>query len=334
MRTSWPSAVRLVEVGARDGLQNENAPLPVSVRVELIRRLVGAGLKSVEAGAFVSPKWVPQMDGSAEVLARVLAGPPRTGATVGAAAGVVAGGVTGGSAGEVAGGVDYPVLVPNLQGLEAALAAGAQTVAVFAAASDTFSQRNIHCSIAESLERFRTVAGAARTAGVKLRGYVSCVAGCPYEGAIAPQAVAGVAAALRALGCDEISLGDTIGTGNPDSIRRMLEAVLREVPAERLAGHYHDTYGMAVANVYASLELGLTVFDAAVGGLGGCPYAPGASGNVATEELVWLFDGLGIATGVDLEALVDTAVWIGNRLGRAPASRVARAVLARRRSGH
>jgi len=323
MTTSWPAAVRIVEVGPRDGLQNEPFPLPVAARVELIRRLVGAGLKSVEAGAFVSPKRVPQMDGSAAVLARVLADPPPpTGATAGAVAGVVAGAV------------DYPVLVPNLQGFEAALAAGAQTVAVFAAASETFSRHNIHCSIAESLERFRAVAGAARAAGVKLRGYVSCVAGCPYEGAIVPQAVARVAAALRALGCDEISLGDTIGTGNPDSIRRMLEAVLREVPAERLAGHYHDTYGMAVANVYASLEFGVTVFDAAVGGLGGCPYAPGASGNVATEELVWLFDGLGIATGVDLEALVDTALWIGNQLGRAPASRVARAMLARRRSGH
>jgi len=315
MTTSRPAAVRIVEVGPRDGLQNEKAPLPVAVRVELIRRLVGAGLKSVEAGAFVSPKWVPQMGGSAAVLARVLAGPPPPTGTV---------------AGGVAGAVDYPVLVPNLQGFEAALAAGAQTVAVFAAASETFSRRNINCSIAESLVRFRAVAGAARAAGVKLRGYVSCVAGCPYEGAVAPRAVAGVAAALRALGCDEISLGDTIGTGNPDSIRRMLEAVLREVPAERLAGHYHDTYGMAVANVYASLELGLTVFDAAVGGLGGCPYAPGAAGNVATEELVWLFGGLGIATGVDLEALVDTAVWISTRLGRAPASRVARAVLARR----
>ncbi|MCK2088395.1 hydroxymethylglutaryl-CoA lyase [Thauera aromatica] len=314
MTTSWPAAVRIVEVGPRDGLQNEPFPLPVVARVELILRLVGAGLKSVEAGAFVSPKRVPQMDGSAAVLARVLAGPPpTTGATAGA--------------------VDYPVLVPNLQGFEAALAAGAQTVAVFAAASETFSRHNIHCSIAESLERFRAVAGAARAAGVKLRGYVSCVAGCPYEGAIVPQAVARVAAALLALGCEEISLGDTIGCGTPASIRRMLEAVLREVPAERLAGHYHDTYGMAVANVYASLEFGVAVFDAAVGGLGGCPYAPGASGNVATEELVWLFDGLGIATGVDLEALVDTALWIGNRLGRTPGSRVARAVLARRAGG-
>ncbi|CAL95682.1 hydroxymethylglutaryl-CoA lyase [Azoarcus olearius] len=299
-----PNAVRIVEVGPRDGLQNEKQLVSADTKVELIRRLEAAGLKAIETTSFVSPKWVPQMGDNTEVLTRVLAAAKR--------------------------GVAYPVLTPNLKGFEAALAAGATEVAVFGAASESFSQKNINCSIAESLERFRPVTEAARAAGVKVRGYVSCVAGCPYEGLIAPQAVADVAATLLEMGCYEISLGDTIGGGNPASIARMLEAVMKQVPVAQLAGHYHDTYGMAIANIHASLQMGVAVFDASVGGLGGCPYAAGASGNVATEDVVWLLDGLGVQTGVGLGALVDTAAWISAQLGREPASRVARAVLAKR----
>ena len=293
-----PSAVRIVEMGPRDGLQNEKQLVSTDTKLELVRRLERAGLKAIETTSFVSPKWVPQMGDNAELLPRVLAA--------------------------AAPGVAYPVLTPNLKGFEAALAAGAHEVAVFGAASESFSQKNINCSIAESLARFRPVTEAAHAAGVKVRGYVSCV------GAIAPQAVADVAATLLDMGCYEVSLGDTIGVGTPASIQRMLEAVAKRVPVDRLAGHYHDTYGMAVANVYASLELGVAVFDASVGGLGGCPYAAGASGNVATEDVVWLLNGLGIDTGIDLDVLVDTAAWISARLGRDPASRVARAVLAKR----
>ena len=301
---SLPESVKIVEVGPRDGLQNEAAAVPTEIKVELIERLTAAGLPAIEATSFVSPKWVPQMGDNAELLPRVLAA--------------------------AAPGVAYPVLTPNLKGFEAALAAGAREVAVFGAASESFSQKNINCSIAESLERFRPVTDAAHAAGVRVRGYVSCVVGCPYEGAVAPQAVADVAATLLEMGCYEVSLGDTIGVGTPAGIRRMLEAVAKRVPVDKLAGHYHDTYGMAVANVFASLEMGVAVFDASVGGLGGCPYAAGASGNVATEDVVWLMNGLGIDTGIDLEALVDTAAWISAQLGREPASRVARAVLAKR----
>ncbi|WP_068636310.1 hydroxymethylglutaryl-CoA lyase [Thauera butanivorans] len=299
-----PGKVRIVEMGPRDGLQNEKRLVSADTKVELVRRLEAAGLKAIETTSFVSPKWVPQMGDNTEVLSRVLAA--------------------------AAPGVAYPVLTPNLKGFEAALAAGATEVAVFGAASESFSRKNINCSIAESLERFRPVTEAARAAGVRVRGYVSCVAGCPYEGEVAPQAVAEVAATLSEMGCYEISLGDTIGTGNPASIARMLDAVMRRVPAERLAGHYHDTYGMAVANIHASLQMGVAVFDASVGGLGGCPYAAGASGNVATEDVVWLLNGLGIDTGIDLDALVDVAAWISAQLEREPASRVARAVLAKR----
>ncbi len=299
-----PSTVRIVEVGPRDGLQNEKVLVPADVKVELIARLADAGLPAVEATSFVSPKWVPQMGDNTEVLTRVLAARRP--------------------------GVDYPVLTPNLKGFEAALAAGAEEVAVFGAASESFSQKNINCSIAESLERFRPVTEAALAAGIKVRGYVSCVVGCPYEGAIDPEAVADVALTLFEMGCYEISLGDTIGAGNPDTVSRMLDAVIKRIPVGRLAGHYHDTYGMAVANICASLQKGVTVFDASVGGLGGCPYAAGASGNVATEDVVWLMRGLGIETGVDLDKLVDVAAWISGQLGREPASRVARAVLAKR----
>ena len=299
-----PTQVRIVDVGPRDGLQNEKQVIDTAVKVELIARLGAAGLKTIEATSFVSPKWVPQMGDNAEVMARIERLP----------------------------GVSYPVLTPNLKGFEAALAAGAEEVAVFGAASESFSQKNINCSIAESLARFEPVMAAAQAAGVKVRGYVSCVLGCPYEGEIAPAAVAAVAATLFDMGCYEVSLGDTIGTGTPGKTRRMLEAVAARVPVSQLAGHYHDTYGQALANIYASLEMGVAVFDASVGGLGGCPYAAGASGNVATEDVVYLLDGLGIDTGIDLNRLVDTAAWISAQLGREPGSKVARAVLAKRGS--
>lgn len=297
-----PNKVKIVEVGPRDGLQNESRLVPAAVKVELIDRLGMAGLKAIEATAFVSPKWVPQMGDAAEVMASL---PRRHG-------------------------VNYPVLVPNLKGFEQALAAGAEEIAVFAAASEAFSQKNINCSIAESLERFRPVMEAARQNGIRVRGYVSCVVGCPYQGAVPPAAVAEVAARLAEMGCYEISLGDTIGVGTPAAIQRMLDEVTLLVPVERLAGHYHDTYGMALSNIYASLERGVAVFDASVAGLGGCPYAAGASGNVATEDVVYLMNGLGLETGVDLDRLVDAGAWICAELGRAPSSKVARAVLAKR----
>jgi len=299
---TFPAQVKIVEVGPRDGLQNEKQPVSTAVKVELIGRLADAGLTAIEATAFVSPKWVPQMADNAEVMAAI----------------------------ERRAGISYPVLVPNEKGLDAALAAGATEVAVFGAASEAFSQKNINCSIAESLARFRPVVERARQSGVRVRGYVSCVLGCPYQGEVAPAAVAEVAAALHAMGCYEISLGDTIGRGTPLKTRAMIAAVAQRVPLASLAGHYHDTFGMAVANIYASLEMGINVFDASVAGLGGCPYAAGASGNVATEDVVWLLNGMGIESGVDLDALVDTGAWISAQLGRAPNSKVARALLAKR----
>ena len=297
-----PQRVKIVEVGPRDGLQNEPQLVPAAVKVALIDRLVKAGLKAIEATAFVSPKWVPQMGDAAEVMASL---PRRPNVT-------------------------YPVLVPNLKGFEQALAAGVGEIAVFGAASEAFSQKNINCSIAESLERFRPVAEAARSHNIRVRGYVSCVLGCPYQGEVRPAAVAEVAARLLEMGCYEVSLGDTIGVGTPASVARMLDAVALLVPVERLAGHYHDTWGMALANIYASLEMDVAVFDASVAGLGGCPYAAGASGNVATEDVVYLLHGLGIETGIDLERLVDAGAYICAELGRAPSSKVARAVLAKR----
>ena len=297
-----PQRVKIVEVGPRDGLQNEPQLVPAAVKVELIDRLGQAGLKVIEATAFVSPKWVPQMGDAAEVMASLPRRPN----------------------------VAYPVLVPNLKGFEQALAAGVGEIAVFGAASEAFSQKNINCSIAESLERFRPVAEAARSHNIRVRGYVSCVLGCPYQGEVRPAAVAEVAARLLEMGCYEVSLGDTIGVGTPASVARMLDAVALLVPVERLAGHYHDTWGMALANIYASLEMDVAVFDASVAGLGGCPYAAGASGNVATEDVVYLLHGLGIETGIDLERLVDAGAYICAELGRAPSSKVARAVLAKR----
>ncbi|MEY8877990.1 MAG: hydroxymethylglutaryl-CoA lyase [Leptothrix sp. (in: b-proteobacteria)] len=300
--TLLANAVRIVEVGPRDGLQNEKQLVSTATKLALIRRLAGAGLKDIEATAFVSPKWVPQMADHAEIMA----GLP--------------------SSAEFPG-VRYPVLTPNLKGFEAALAAGAREVAVFAAASEAFSQKNINCSIAESISRFEPIMSAARDAGVRVRGYISCVVGCPYQGEVAPAAVADIALRLHALGCYEVSLGDTIGVGTPASVLRMLEAVAAKVPVAQLAGHYHDTYGMAVANVYASHQFGLRVFDSSIAGLGGCPYAKGASGNVATEDLVYLLHGLGAQTGIDLEALVAAAGWISAQLGRAPNSHLTRARL-------
>jgi len=294
--------VRIVEVGPRDGLQNEKQNVSTAIKLELIERLASAGLRDIEVTSFVSPKWVPQMADQAEVM-RGLRRRPN---------------------------VNYPVLTPNLRGFEAAVAAGASEVAVFAAASEGFSQKNINCSIDESIDRFVPVLNAARRQGVKVRGYVSCVVACPYDGAIAPEKVAHVAARLYELGCYEVSLGDTIGTGTPGSVRRMLNAVAARVPVNCLAGHYHDTYGMAVANVHASYELGLRVFDSSVAGLGGCPYARGATGNVATEDVVYLLNELGADTGVDLDALVDCGAWISAQLGRDHGSRVGRAVLSKR----
>ena len=292
-----PTRVRLVEVGPRDGLQNEAAIVPTEVKLELIRLLAESGLSHIEATAFVSPKRVPQMADHAAVMRGVPRRP----------------------------GLIYSALTPNLTGFEAAMAAGADEVAVFGAASESFSQHNIHCSIAESLRRFDEVMRAARECALPVRGYVSCVLGCPYEGAIAPSAVAAVAGALHEMGCHEISLGDTIGVGTPGLTTAMLAAVASRVPVARLAGHFHDTYGQALANVYAALQCGVAVFDASVAGLGGCPYAPGASGNLATEDLLYMLDGLGIETGVRLDGLLAADRYICEALGRPTQSRVARA---------
>ena len=301
---SYPARVRIVEVGPRDGLQNEAAAVPAEVRVALIEALADAGLKDIEAGSFVSPKWVPQMADTAEVLARLR---PRAG-------------------------VNYPVLVPNVQGLERAVASGVREIAVFGAASETFSRRNINCSIAESLDRFAPVVERALAAGLRVRGYVSCVLGCPYEGDVAPEAVRRVAGALSAMGCYEVSLGDTIGTGTPLKARRLVQTVACDIVIGQIALHFHDTYGMALANILACLELGVAVVDSAVAGLGGCPYARGATGNVATEDVVWMLQGMGIESGVDLAAVAAAGRVISGHLGRAPASKVSLALAAVQRA--
>ena len=294
--------VTLVEVAPRDGLQNEPVRLTAAEKIRLIEGLADAGLPVVEAGAFVSPKWVPQMAESGAVLQGLTRRP----------------------------GVRYPVLTPNLRGYRAARAAGADEVAVFAAASETFSRRNINCSIAESLDRFAPVFAAARADGVPVRGYISCVLGCPYEGPVEPGAVADVAAALHDRGCAEISLGDTIGTGTPTATRTVLAAVTDRVPVTRLAAHFHDTYGQALANLLVALDAGVRIIDTAVTGLGGCPYARGAGGNIATEDVLFMLDGMGIATGVDRRRLLDVSAWLSARLDRPAASKAARALLARR----
>jgi len=292
-----PEKVRLVEVGPRDGLQNEAQPISVADKVQLVDDLTDAGLAYIEVGSFVSPKWVPQMAGSAEVFAGIQQRP----------------------------GVTYAALAPNLRGFEDALAAGVKEVAVFAAASEAFSQRNINCSISDSLKRFEPIMEAARSHGVRVRGYVSCVLGCPYEGKVSAEQVAPVAKALHEMGCYEVSLGDTIGTGTAGDTRRLFEVVSAVVPRAQLAGHFHDTYGQALANVYASLLEGISVFDSSVAGLGGCPYAKGATGNIASEDVVYLLHGMGIETGIDLDRLIAAGQRISGVLGRANGSRVARA---------
>ncbi|MFP3847853.1 hydroxymethylglutaryl-CoA lyase [Pseudomonas sp. W5-01] len=296
---SLPQRVRLVEVGPRDGLQNESRPVSVSDKLQLVHDLADAGVSYIEAGSFVSPKWVPQMAGSAELFAGIQ---PKEGVT-------------------------YAALAPNLRGFEDALAAGVKEVAVFAAASESFSQRNINCSISESLDRFVPIMEAARLHGISVRGYVSCVLGCPYEGDISPKQVASVANELFAMGCYEVSLGDTIGTGTPGATRTLFDVVAGQIPRRKLAGHFHDTYGQALANLYASLLEGIHVFDSSVAGLGGCPYAKGATGNVASEDVVYLLNGLGIETGIDLDKLIAAGQRISDTLGRANGSRVAKARL-------
>lgn len=289
--------VRIVEVGPRDGLQNENKIVPTEIKIEFIHHLVRSGLQTIEATSFVSPKWVPQMADHSEVMRSL----PRDTS------------------------VSFPVLVPNMIGFEAAIASGAREIALFAAASETFSQRNINCSIAESLERFKPIFAAARASSIRVRGYVSCALGCPFEGPIDPARVVDVASALFQSGCYEISLGDTIGVGTPTKAASLFRAASKSIPLHCLAGHFHDTYGQALANVLASLDEGVAVFDAAVSGLGGCPYAPGAAGNLATEDLVYMLNGMELNTGVDLELLLDAGVFICSRLQRETQSKVARA---------
>jgi hydroxymethylglutaryl-CoA lyase len=296
--SALPARVRLVEVGPRDGLQNEKAMVATDVKVRLIDMLSDAGFAAVEATSFVSPKWVPQLADAAEVMARIRRKP----------------------------GVAYPVLVPNMKGFDGALAARADEIAVFVAASESFSRRNINCSIDESLERAAPVFAAAKAHGIRVRGYISCVLGCPYEGEVSALAVRDIAARLTALGAYEVSLGDTIGTGTAGKTRALIDAVAEAVPVQRLAGHFHDTYGQALANVYASLGAGVATFDCSVAGLGGCPYAKGATGNVASEDVVYLLQGLGIDCGVDMTALRRAGQFILGALGREPASRVARAL--------
>jgi len=295
-----PAKVRIVEAGPRDGLQSEKQIVPTEVKIELINRLSQTGVSQIEAAAFVSAKWIPQMADGAEVMAGI----------------------------EQQASVVYSVLTPNMKGFEAAAAAGVEEVAVFTAASETFTRNNTNCSIAESFARFVPVMAAAKARGIRVRGYVSCVLGCPYEGDVDPQVVADLALRLYEAGCYEVSLGDTIGVGTPGKSRKMIDAVSRRVPVEKIGGHYHDSYGQALANIYASLEAGVAVFDSSVAGLGGCPYALGATGNVATEDVVYMLNGLGIETGIDLDLLVDAGEFISSYLGRANQSRVARATMA------
>ncbi|MFT7288999.1 MAG: hydroxymethylglutaryl-CoA lyase [Halieaceae bacterium] len=296
---TFPPAVRIVEVGPRDGLQNEQQPIASDTKVELINRLADAGVSYIEAGSFVNPKWIPQMAGSAEVFQAIARRD----------------------------GVTYAALTPNMQGYERALDCGVSEVAIFAAASEAFSQKNINCSIAESIERFAPLMEAAVRDKIKVRGYVSCVIACPYEGAIAAQQVAEVSRQLYEMGCYEVSLGDTIGVGTPASVQAMLESTARFIPVSNLAVHLHDTYGQALANIYASLQFGIATIDSSVAGLGGCPYAKGATGNVATEDVIYLLDGLGIEHGIDLDLLIAAGNFISQKLAKDSASKVARARL-------
>jgi hydroxymethylglutaryl-CoA lyase len=296
-----PGKVRLVEVGPRDGLQNEKEIVPTAIKIDLINRLSETGLTYIESGAFVSPKWVPQMADTPEIYAGI----------------------------KRKSGVVYPALVPNDRGMEGAIASGVEEIAVFASASEPFSQKNINCTIAESLERFVPVIAMAKEHGIRVRGYVSCVAGCPYQGAVRAEKVAEVSARLYEMGCYEISLGDTIGVGTPNIIQAMLYETVEHVPVTALALHCHDTYGQALANIYAGLQMGVAVFDSSVAGLGGCPYAKGATGNVATEDVLYMLNGLNIETGVDLDRVVDVAWFISDHLGRKPVSNVANALKAK-----
>jgi hydroxymethylglutaryl-CoA lyase len=296
-----PQYVRLVEVGPRDGLQNEKEIVPTDVKIEFVDRLSAAGFANIEAASFVSPKWVPQMADGAQVMAGITRRP----------------------------GTIYSVLTPNMKGFEAALAARADEAVIFGAASEAFSQKNINCSIAESIERFRPVADAAQTNRVRLRGSISCALGCPYQGDVLVTAVVDAIQRFADLGCDEIDIADTIGVGTPGRTRAVMEAAARAFPLARLSGHFHDTYGQALANIYASLEVGIAIFHSSSAGLGGCPYAKGATGNVASEDVLYLLNGLGIETGVDMDRLRAAGRFISDHLGRAPASRVARALAAK-----
>jgi hydroxymethylglutaryl-CoA lyase len=298
----FPERVKLVDVGPRDGLQNEKQPVVTAHKVELVRRLQGAGLREIEVTSFVSPKWVPQMADNAQVMAGI----------------------------ERPAGVRHSVLVPNLQGFEAALSTRPDEVVVFAAASEAFSRRNINCSIAESIERFAPVVAAAHRHGIKVRGAISCALGCPYQGDVSADAVESVVRLMREIGVDHCGVADTIGVGTPRRVQAALERALKHYPTAEVSGHFHDTYGQALANIYAAMEAGVAIFDASVGGLGGCPYAKGATGNAATEDVVFMLRGLGIETGIDLDRLVDAAKFISDVLGRKPVSRVANAVLAKR----
>jgi len=299
-----PDKVKIVEVGPRDGLQNEKETIAADVKIELVNRLTQAGFPNIEAASFVSPKWVPQMATSAEVMAGIARKP----------------------------GVIYSALTPNMKGFDAALAAKVDEVVIFGSASEAFSQKNINCSIAESIERFREVAQAARQHNMRLRGSISCAFGCPYQGDVLPDNVAGVVRRMRELGCDEIDIADTIGVGTPKKVQAVMTRVAQEFPIERLSGHFHDTYGQALANIYASLEVGITIFHSAVAGLGGCPYAKGATGNVASEDVLYLLRGLGIETDIDLNAVVDAGQFISQYLGRKAASRAGNAIAAKRQS--
>jgi hydroxymethylglutaryl-CoA lyase len=298
----FPSHVTLVEVGPRDGLQNEKQPVAAVHKIELVHRLQAAGLREIEATSFVSPKWVPQMADNTEVMAGIVR----------------------------QGGVRYAVLVPNMKGLEAALPTKPDEVVVFGAASEAFSQRNINCSIAESIERFAPVVEAAHEAGLKVRGAISCALGCPYQGEVSADEVERVVKLMKQIGVDHCGVADTIGVGTPRKVQRAMERALKHYPLVEVSGHFHDTYGQALSNIYACLELGVHTFDASVAGLGGCPYAKGATGNVATEDVLFMLNGLGISTGIDLDALVDAGAYISGVLGRPPVSRVGRAVLAKR----
>ena len=300
--STLPSRVTLVEVGPRDGLQNEAQPVPAAVKIELVHRLQAAGCREIEVTSFVSPKWVPQMADNTEVMAGV----------------------------QRRAGVRYSVLTPNMKGLEAALPTRPDEIVVFAAASEAFSQRNINCSIAESVERFRPVVAAAREAGVKVRAAVSCAVGCPYQGEVGPDAVEDVVRRLAEIGVQHCGIADTIGVGTPGKVRAAMERTLKHFPVHEVSGHFHDTYGQALVNIHACLQMGLSTFDASIAGLGGCPYAKGATGNVATEDVVFLLHGLGIDTGLDLDALAETGAWISSQLGKPSASRTGRALWARR----